>query len=325
MTIDNKFLYTIQKIQLDINENLISYPFPDSPKYLFNPVKYVLHGKGKRLRPVLLILTGNALGAEKNDLQNSALAVELLHNFTLVHDDIMDNDILRHGQPTVQKKWDVSTSILAGDAIFVEAQRLIGKINTNSKTIFNRFNDAALSVCVGQAYDKEYEANDSITLDEYLHMIENKTGALLGLCVEIPAILSSQDDKICKELRAFGYNIGKAFQIQDDIMEIYSDSISMGKSLGSDVLSKKQTALTITARKIVPNQWLEFCHQIENYSVKKMLVMLRSFFNKHNIYSETKSLSDKYFNDGLDNLLVVPESNRNDLISFTNYLNNREF
>ncbi len=325
MTIDKNFLSNIKKIQKDINKILISYPFPDRPKYLYDPLKYVFNGKGKRLRPVLLILTGNAFGVEDRDLKNAALAVELLHNFTLVHDDIMDNDQMRHGQLTVQKKWDTSTSILAGDAIFVEAQRLIGKINTNSQIIFKRFNDVALDVCVGQAYDKENEGNEEITLDEYLHMIQNKTGALIGLCVEIPALLSSQDSKVCEQLREFGYNIGKAFQIQDDILEIFSDAKSMGKSLGSDILSKKQTVLTIIARKIVPKEWSKFCYSIEDHPIKKIINMLRSFFDQHNIYSEAKSLSDKYLQDGLDNLLFVPESNREELKLFTNYLKNREY
>ena len=153
MSIDNNFITSIKHIQKDIDEILSKYPFPDNPKYLYEPLKYVLRGKGKRLRPVLLMLAGKALKVEIKELQNAALAVELLHNFTLVHDDIMDNDIMRHGQPTVQKKWDISTSILAGDAIFVESQRLIATINSNSQNIFKRFNDVALDVCVGQAYD----------------------------------------------------------------------------------------------------------------------------------------------------------------------------
>ena len=325
MTIDKNFLSIIKKIQKDIDEILIAYPFPDKPKYLYDPLKYVLKGKGKRLRPILLILTGNAFELEGSDIKNAALAVELLHNFTLVHDDIMDNDQVRHGQPTVQNKWDTSTSILAGDAIFVEAQRLIGNINTNSQNIYNRFNDVALDVCVGQAYDKEYEGKEEISLDEYLHMIENKTGALIGLCAEIPALLSNQDSKVCKQLRDFGYNIGKSFQIQDDILEIFSDAKSMGKSLGSDILSKKQTALTITARKMVPKEWSDFCYTIKDFPIEKTIELLRSFFDQNDIYTETKSLSDKYLQDGLDNLLVIPKSNRNELKLFTNYLKNREY
>ena len=325
MIIDKNFLSIINKIQGEIDETLINYPFPDKPKYLYDPLKYVLRGKGKRLRPILLILTGNAFKIEGSDINNAALAVELLHNFTLVHDDIMDNDQLRHGQPTIQKKWDISTSILAGDAIFVEAQRLIGKINTNSQNVYNRFNNVALDVCIGQAYDKEYEGKEEISLDEYLQMIENKTGALIGLCVEIPALLSKQDSKVCKQLRNFGYNIGKSFQIQDDILEIFSNTKSMGKSLGSDILSKKQTALTIIARKMVPKEWSDYCYKIKDYPIEKMIELLRSFFEKHNIYTEAKSLSEKYLQDGLDNLLFIPESNRNELKLFTNYLKNREY
>ena len=325
MTIDKNFLSIIKKIQEEIDGILIAYPFPDKPKYLYDPLKYVLKGKGKRLRPILLILTGNAFELEGSDIKNAALAVELLHNFTLVHDDIMDNDQVRHGQPTVQNKWDTSTSILVGDAIFVEAQRLIGKINTNSQNIYNRFNDVALDVCVGQAYDKEYEGKEEISLDEYLHMIEKKTGALIGLCTEIPALLSNQDSKVCEQLRDFGYNIGKSFQIQDDILEIFSDAKSMGKSLGSDILSKKQTALTITARKVVPKEWSDFCYTIKDYPIEKTIELLRSFFDQNDIYTEAKSLSDKYLQDGLDNLLVIPKSNRNELKLFTNYLKNREY
>jgi len=325
MTIDKNFLSIIKKIQEEIDGILIAYPFPDKPKYLYDPLKYVLKGKGKRLRPILLILTGNAFELEGSDIKNAALAVELLHNFTLVHDDIMDNDQVRHGQPTVQNKWDTSTSILVGDAIFVEAQRLIGKINTNSQNIYNRFNDVALDVCVGQAYDKEYEGKEEISLDEYLHMIEKKTGALIGLCTEIPALLSNQDSKVCEKLRDFGYNIGKSFQIQDDILEIFSDAKSMGKSLGSDILSKKQTALTITARKVVPKEWSDFCYTIKDYPIEKTIELLRSFFDQNDIYNEVKSLSDKYLQDGLDNLLVIRKSNRNELKLFTNYLKNREY
>ena len=325
MSIDKNYLNKVKEIQKDIDNILTTYPFPDSPKYLYDPIKYVFNGKGKRLRPILLMLTGNALEVDKNELQNAAIAVEFFHNFTLVHDDIMDNDNMRHGQPTVQQKWDTATSILAGDAIFVESQRLIGKINTNSKIIFNRFNDVAIDVCVGQAYDKEYEKNDKITLDEYLYMIEKKTGALLSLCVEIPALLSNQENMISENLRDYGYNIGKAFQIQDDILEIYSNVKLMGKSLGSDILSKKQTALTIMARKLYPDEWFELNQNLESFSVEQMIIMIRSFFDKNNIVSETKLLSEKYFQNALDNLLVIPESKRSDLISFTNFIKNREY
>jgi len=184
-----------------------------NPKQLYDAASHlILHG-GKRLRPFLVLKSCQMLGGKQSDAIAAASAVEMIHNFTLVHDDIMDDDLLRHGQPTVQNKWDNATAILAGDGLFVEAHRAISKVRNNTQRVGAVFNDGALAVCVGQAYDKEYEENQTITLNDYLHMTEKKTGAMLSLCMEIPALLANQDDGVCSQLRNFGYDIGKGFQI----------------------------------------------------------------------------------------------------------------
>ena len=191
------------------------------------------------------------------DLLNAGLAVELLHNFTLVHDDIMDQDSLRHGKATVHKKWDESTAILAGDGIYAIAQILITKVGVNPLKAVHAFNKATLYVCEGQAYDKEFENDNEIKFDQYLKMIKKKTGWLIGFCAELGGILGNQSDTTINELRSYGLNLGIAFQIQDDILEIFSDSKSMGKSLGSDLIAGKQTILTVLSRQNDEIEWRE--------------------------------------------------------------------
>ena len=319
------FLQKIVAMQKDLDLHLKNYPFPQQPEYLYEPLRYVLSGTGKRLRPVLLTLTGRAYGVDEDDLGHAALAVELLHNFTLVHDDIMDDDLLRHGQPTVQSKWDNAIAILAGDGLFIEAQRAIRRVRNDTQSVGTVFNNGALAVCVGQAYDKEYEENQTITLNDYLEMIEKKTGAMLGLCMEIPALLANQDEGVCNQLRKFGYDIGKGFQIQDDILEIFSGVEAMGKSLGSDVITNKQTALTLMARKLVPQDWNKFCKRQGSQTINEKLAGLRTFFEDNGVYAETTAMADKYFKDALNALAVVPNPGREDLVAYTNFIKNREY
>ena len=319
------FLQKIAAMQKDLDLQLKNYPFPQQPEYLYEPLRYVLSGNGKRLRPVLLTLTGRAYGVDEEDLGHAALAVELLHNFTLVHDDIMDDDLLRHGQPTVHSKWDNATAILAGDGLFVESQRAIGRVRNNTQGVSTVFNNGALAVCVGQAYDKEYEENQTITLNDYLEMIEKKTGALVSLCMEIPALLANQDEKVCSQLRKFGYDIGKGFQIQDDVLEIFSGVKAMGKSLGSDVIDNKQTALTLMARKLVPQDWNKFCNGQGSETIDEKLSGLRTFFEDTGVYAETTAMADKYFKDAVNALAIVPNPGRKDLLAYTNFIKNREY
>ena len=319
------FLQKIAELQKRLDGQLKDFPFPQQPEYLYDPLRYVLAGNAKRLRPVLLTLTGQAFGVDEDDLRHAALAVELLHNFTLVHDDIMDDDLLRHGQPTVQKKWDSATAILAGDGLFAESQRTISRVRNNTQKVCTVFNDGALAVCVGQAYDKEYENKQSITLDDYLHMVEKKTGAMLSLCMEIPALLGNQNEDVCAQLRKVGHDIGKGFQIQDDILEIFSDADEMGKSLGSDVIAQKQTALTLMARKMAQEQWSEFCQVSEGQPIDEKLTGMRTFFKDTGVYAETTAMAEEYFNNAVSNLVVIPDQGRQELVAFTNFIKNRNY
>ena len=156
-------------------------------------------------------------------------------------------------------------------------------------------------------------------------MIEKKTGALLSLCMEIPALLANQDEKVCSQLRKFGYDIGKGFQIQDDVLEIFSGVKAMGKSLGSDVIANKQTALTLMARKLVPQDWNKFCNGQGSQTIDEKLAGLRTFFEDTGVYAETTAMADKYFKDAVNALEVVPNPGRKDLLAYTNFIKNREY
>jgi geranylgeranyl diphosphate synthase type II len=221
--------------------------YPKGPQSLTEPIHYVLNGNGKRLRPLLAILTAEACGGSKKNVLSAALAVEVLHNFTLVHDDIMDRDIIRHGQETVHQKWDDGVAILTGDAMLALALELINHSPLARHELMKIFIEGLMAVCEGQALDKEFENQTSVSIEDYIHMIDLKTGYMIGLAAQIGATASGVDDETSKAVRDYGRLLGRAFQIQDDYMEIFSDNNQMGKSLGSDIMLGKKTFLMIQA------------------------------------------------------------------------------
>ena len=318
--VTNSFLDHIEQLRFEINERLQNFPLDSEPKYIYDPIKYIMDGRGKRLRPIIVNLVGTVYGANKDDILNAGLAVELLHNFTLVHDDIMDQDNLRHGKATVHKKWDESTAILAGDGIYAIAQILITKVQINPLKAVHAFNKATLYVCEGQAYDKEFENNHEITIDQYLTMIKKKTGWLIGFCAELGGILGNQPDSIINELQSYGMNLGIAFQIQDDILEIFSDSKSMGKSLGSDLIAGKQTILTVLARQNDALGWKQQWDGILNSDIQIALEKLRTYFENNGILKSAKNMAKKYTDAAQNNLQIIPEEKRIQLEQLTEFV-----
>jgi len=314
------FLDHIEQLRFDINEKLQNFPLDSEPKYIYDPIKYIMDGRGKRLRPIIVNLVGTVYGVSKDDLLNAGLAVELLHNFTLVHDDIMDQDNMRHGQATVHKKWDESTAILAGDGIYAIALILITKVKTNPLKAVHAFNKATLYVCEGQAYDKEFEHNHGIVLDQYLTMIKKKTGWLIGFCAELGGILGDQPDSVINELQSYGLNLGIAFQIQDDILEIFSDSKSMGKSLGSDLIAGKQTILTVLARQNDAIGWKQQWDGIVNSDIQVTLEKLRDYFRNSGILVSAQNMAKSYTEAAQKNLQIIPKEKRAQLEQLTEFV-----
>lgn len=318
--VTDSFLDHIEQLRFEINERLQSFPLDSEPKYIYDPIKYIMEGRGKRLRPIIVNLVGTVYGAKKDDLLNAGLAVELLHNFTLVHDDIMDQDNLRHGQATVHKKWDESTAILAGDGIYAIAQILITKVKTNPLKAINAFNKATLYVCEGQAYDKEFEHNHGIVLDQYMTMIKKKTGWLIGFCAELGGILGNQPDSVINELQSYGLNLGIAFQIQDDMLEIFSNSKLMGKSLGSDLIAGKQTILTVLARQNDPVGWKQKWEEIMNNDLQVAIEKFRIYFEDNGILEAAKNMAKKYTEAAQNNLQIIPKEKRAKLEQLTEFV-----
>ena len=316
MPITSSFEKHISFIKSDIEKSLKKIPLTNNPNYLYDPIRYILKGKGKRLRPILVHLVGHSYSTDPEDLMKASMAVELLHNFTLVHDDIMDNDSVRHGKPTVHKKWDEPTAILSGDAIFVLSQLLL---NGLPQIIHRRFNEVSLNICEGQGMDKEFENDPSISMGKYLIMIGKKTGALLGLCAELGGLLSGQKEEEAHSLFQYGLNLGLAFQIQDDLLEIFGDESVMGKSLGSDISKKKQTALTILAKNDNSEKWLNFT---SNYS---KISDYQSYFDKNRIRNKVEVSIQHYINKANLALKAAPKSDKDHLQKFATLILKRKF
>ena len=310
----------IESLRAEIDRALSKIDLPSHPEYLYTPIRYTLSGGGKRLRAILVHLVGDAFGADREDMSNAGLAVELLHNFTLVHDDIMDQDNIRHGKDTIHEKWDQSTAILSGDGIYVVSQLLISKIKTKTLPAIHAFNKAALIVCEGQAYDKAFENNNDISLSDYFLMIEKKTAWLIGLCAEMSGIISDQSEETIKKLRLFGLNLGRAFQIQDDILEVYGDIETVGKSLGSDLISGKQTILTVLAREDNQEEWSSFWENIKKMEIQAAILHLRDYLNRKNIIEKAYNYVEEFMSKARNELEVIPSSHRETLKQFTNII-----
>ncbi len=233
---------------LDQVENyLAQMEMPAEPELLYTPISYSMQGGGKRLRPVLLMLTYSLFADDYQRALPAAAAIEVFHNFTLLHDDIMDNALLRRGKPSVYAKWGKNVAILSGDAMMIEAYRLLGRTQTdNLSPMLSVFSQTALEVCEGQQYDMDFETKQKVSVVEYMRMIELKTSVLLAGAVVIGAMLGGASEEDCKALRRFAIELGLAFQLQDDLLDSYGDE-RLGKAIGGDILEGKKTYLMITA------------------------------------------------------------------------------
>jgi len=307
----------IQFIQSQTNKALVKIvPKSNLSNYFYDPINFVLKGKGKRLRPVLVHLSGQVYNAHPDDLMKLGIAVELLHNFSLVHDDIMDSDSVRHGQPTVHNKWDIPTAILAGDGLFTLAQLALVGLDGY---IFQRFNEVALDVCEGQGMDKEYENDHSIEMDDYIQMIGKKTACFLGMCSELGSVLGSASKDEAENLYKFGYFLGLAFQIKDDYLEIFSSEESMGKSLGSDIDENKQTILALVARKIDKEGWTNFLNKRRSFDEYK------DYFKTSGVKNEVEKLIKLNVEKALSGLNMIPVKKSIQLENYAKLILNREF
>lgn len=242
-------MYTIDQLIDIVSKAVADIQYSDQPKSLYDPIRYILSIGGKRIRPVLMLMGYNLYKEDVTPILNNAIALETYHNFTLLHDDLMDKSDLRRGNPTVHKKWNDNTAILSGDTMLILAYQLFNEGVSNSKAM-TAFIEATLGVCEGQQFDMDFETRNDVEESEYMEMIRKKTSLLLGYALKIGGILGGADDEDLENLYTFGEKMGLAFQLQDDYLDVYGDTKLFKKKLGGDIVENKKTFMLINALKL---------------------------------------------------------------------------
>lgn len=272
------------------------------PSTLYKPASYILESSGKRLRPLLLLFSAKVSGGKFNQVYNAALAVEMLHNFTLVHDDIMDNADLRRGRSTLHKKFDLNTAILAGDSLLsVAYENLLKDCKVNTKKALASFTNGLIEVCEGQSLDTDFESREYVSIDEYLSMITKKTAAMMKMCCELGGLLVDANPRDIKILSAYGLNLGIAFQIQDDLLDIIGDEDKFGKKVGGDLIEGKKTYLFIKAlEKSRGENKRTLLRMIKNKGVKPAeVIRYKKLYDQLGVLDEAKREIQFYTNSAL--------------------------
>jgi geranylgeranyl pyrophosphate synthase len=277
----------------------------EGPSYLYDPIKYIIKSEGKRLRPFIVQFLGDVFNNNPKDTMNGAMGVELLHNFTLVHDDIMDGDDLRHNVPTIHKKWDNAHAVLSGDGLGALGPIFIGKIKKNTLEILIRYNEVILEICEGQAYDMEFESRNA-SVNEYILMSEKKTGSLFELCFEIPCLISDDYLQFSPQLKKLGRNLGVIFQMQDDILEMSTSSENMGKGTNSDVERSKKTILSSMALDQDKDGWNKLQKEIKDLPLDDKKLLLKNYYRNSSIINKSNELLLNFENNCIDIIKSLP-------------------
>ena len=311
-----------------IEEHLEKLDIPEKPERLYDPIRYFLTIGGKRIRPILTLLGAELYGLSKEQALPQALAIEVFHNFTLVHDDIMDEAPLRRNQTTVHEKWNTNVGILSGDVMLVHAYQHLSKIDpTKLPEALELFNKTAIEVCEGQQFDMDFEERDDVTIHEYIEMIRLKTSVLLGCALRLGAIVAGADEEDKKALYAFGQHVGLAFQIQDDILDLYADPEKFGKQVGGDVIANKKTILHLTALSKANNEQREVLKQLNNENNIELKVnRTRELFDHLNVREECQARKEEHYSLAIQAMKKVnlPAENKKTLLALASSLMTRE-
>jgi hypothetical protein len=324
-------MQTLKEYINKINKAIAEIQYPEEPSGLYEPIRYTMDNGGKRIRPLLTLLCNDALGGEKENALPQAIGIELFHNFTLLHDDVMDNADMRRGQPTVHCKWDRNTAILSGDAMLTMATQFI--CDCSNEKLFNTislFNKTAMEVYEGQQYDMNFETEKHISVNEYINMIKLKTSVLLGCACKLGAIAAGAQAKDCNAVYDFGINLGIAFQLQDDFLDVYGNSPEFGKIIGGDIINNKKTFLLTTAiekadskTKKELNRWLNAGEASSNQEKIENITMI---YNSLGIPDICESKIKEYSDISLNSISAINMSNhyRELFISFVEVLMHRQ-
>jgi geranylgeranyl diphosphate synthase type II len=320
-------MYTIPELQRLIEKAIPDIEYPKHPLNLYAPITYIMNLGGKRLRPALVLIAADLFGGDVIEALPAALAVETFHNFTLIHDDIMDNAPLRRGKQTVHEKWGVNNAILSGDVMMVEANKQLAKVDSQVlKAVLNTFNYTAQGVCEGQQLDMEFETREDVRISEYIDMIRLKTAVLVGGAMKLGAIVANASQEHAELIYHFGESLGIAFQLQDDILDVYGDPEKFGKQVGGDIISNKKTFLLLSLQKLLNDADQDkLANELLNQTDTKVK-NVTELYNQYSIKELATMEMQYHLNTAFDalNKIDIPADRKQALTQLANELMNRE-
>ena len=306
----SRFGMNVQQVLLFLNQPIAALEYGQHTVELYEPIRYMMALGGKRMRPLLTLLSAYLFSDDWRKAVRPAIAVEVFHNFTLMHDDIMDRAPLRRNQPTVHTKWNQNVAILSGDVMLVSAYELLADVEpAQLRQVLVRFNRCAAQVCEGQQWDMNFESLAAVSEADYLKMIELKTAVLLGFGLELGGLIAGADEMATRMLREAGTNIGLGFQLKDDLLDVFGDQTKFGKQVGGDILANKKTFLLIealekagAAEKRTLNHWLS----AQQFDKDEKVRAVTDVYNRLGVRSITETRMNQYFTAGLDCLDRLP-------------------
>lgn len=296
-----KSVYTFDHILEYVNSSISTIKYHNQPQSLFEPITYILSLGGKRVRPALALMSYNLYKDDIKRVVPIALAIEVFHNFTLLHDDLMDRAAMRRGKPTVHIKWDDNTAVLSGDAMLIEAYKELAKIETEYlPPVLDLFSQTATEICCGQQYDMEFERRLDVSIDEYLEMIRLKTAVLLACALKEGAIVAGASAEDADNLYQFGINVGLGFQLKDDLLDVYGDSSSFGKRIGGDILCNKKTYLLINALadNTTREELIGWMNKTD-FDESEKIEAVTAIYNKLKLKQKSEQLINDYYRQAL--------------------------
>lgn len=323
------YMHTITELIQKINTAVKDIQYNTEPKKLYDPIRYILSIGGKRIRPLLMLMGYNLYRDDVDPIINNALALETYHNFTLLHDDLMDKSDMRRGNPTVHKKWNDNTAILSGDTMLIMAYELFNKGMKNDAA-WTAFIEATLGVCEGQQYDIDFETRNDVTEAEYMEMIRMKTSLLLGYALKIGAMLGGGDQEDVENLYKFGEKMGLAYQLQDDLLDVYGDPTKFQKKLGGDIVDNKKTFMLINAyqranqeQKAELDRWMN----TQEFDSAEKIEAVTHIYNILGIDKLAQQKIEELFALSLQSLdkVKVDEAKKAELRAFANRLLGRKY
>ncbi|MBN2173586.1 MAG: polyprenyl synthetase family protein [Bacteroidales bacterium] len=323
-------MHTFDDLTEKIKEGIKGINLDRQPRELYDPIYYTLDLGGKRLRPALCLLACDIFGGNIDEALMPAIGIEMFHNFTLLHDDIMDQAPIRRGKPTVHVKWNPNTAILSGDTMMALSYEHIMKAPEWIRTeVFNVFNRTAIEVCEGQQLDMNFEKRSRVSINEYIEMIRLKTAVLLAASLKIGAKIGGAGDDDAQKLYLFGENIGIAFQLMDDLLDVFSDTDKFGKISGGDILTNKKTFLYLKAFELSDTETLEklkFLFGAFKGSDEEKIKGVKEIYNQLQIKNHTGEQIEKYYRRGLMFLdeVEIDMQKKTELMKFAEMLKNRE-